>query len=262
MVRAKKSLGQHFLRSEKALSDIVHASDIQTGDTVLEIGPGEGVLTRKLLEAGAKVIAVEKDDLLFEKLKNTFKKEICDEKLELVHGDIIEKIDDLDLKKGKYKLVANIPYYITGMILRTFISYEKLPERLVLLVQKEVAERIIARDGKQSILSVMTGLFGRSIIVSTVKKGSFVPAPKVDSAVICIWPYKKQFIENKKSEEFFAEIVKTAFSHKRKLLEKNLENIVDRERLIIELEKIGIEKNIRAEDISIEDWMSLLKELI
>lgn len=262
MVKAKKSLGQHFLRSEKALLDIVHASCIEKGDVVLEIGPGEGVLTERLIKEGALVTAVEKDDHLYLKLKDRFAKEIKEKKLKLVHGDIIEVAHSLHLKKGKYKLVANIPYYLTGIIVRTFISYSLLPQRTVLLVQKEVAERAIAKGGKQSVLSVMLGLFGSSIIISTVKRGSFTPAPTVDSSILCMWPHKKSFIKNTEHEYKCATFVKTAFAHKRKLMERNLDDLVEKEILLEALEEIGVGKNARAEDLKIDQWMSVLEKLI
>lgn len=262
MVRAKKSLGQNFLRSEKALLDIVHAGQIEKNETVLEIGPGEGVLTKKLLESGASVIAVEKDDILAEKLNQLFKKEISEKKLKLIHGDIIEVSDKIGLKKNKYKLVANIPYYLTGMIIRTFISFDMLPERSVLLVQKEVAERIVAKDKKQSVLSVIVSLFCDSQIISVVKRGSFAPAPKVDSAIICMWPIKKSFIKNTEHEKKCAHIVKTGFAHKRKVLLKNLEEIFERDTLETVFNKLDLEKNTRAEDLTKEEWKYLLDELV
>ncbi len=262
MVRAKKSLGQHFLRSEKALSDIVHASILKKDDIVLEIGPGEGVLTRRLLKEGAYVVAVEKDDLLFEKLCLDFKKEIENKKLKIVHGDIIDVYKNLGLKKGRYKLVANIPYYLTGMILKHFISYEMMPSLLVLLVQKEVAERIVAKNKKQSVLSVITSLFGNSAIVSIVKKGSFVPPPKVDSAIISIWPHKKSIIKDSKEETIYVDTIKAGFLHKRKYLAKNLEELFEEEIIEKAFEESGLSKNIRAEDLSLEDWISLIKSIL
>ena len=140
-MRAKKSLGQHFLKSERAISKIVEAGDLVPDDAVLEIGPGEGVLTEKLLAVGCKVIAVEKDDALFEFLKEKFYKEIKAGKLELVHDDIL----NFKLKIEHYKLIANIPYNITGAILKKFLGAKNQPKTMALLVQKEVAKRIIRR---------------------------------------------------------------------------------------------------------------------
>ena len=175
---AKKSLGQHFLKSERALSSIIESAKISPGETILEIGPGLGVLTEKLLDAGAKVIAVEKDDSLFVFLKEKF-----GEKINLIHEDILD-FDSNDL--GKYKIVANIPYNITGAILEKFLSADNQPESMVLLVQKEVAERIVARNNKESILSISVKAYGDPKYIEKVLAGSFVPAPNVDSAIILI----------------------------------------------------------------------------
>src|SRR3990167_481712 len=155
-MKAKKSLGQHFLRSEKALSRIIDESDPAGDDLILEIGPGEGVLTDRLLKFAGKVIAVEKDDKLYEKLKNKYQKEIEGGRLDLIHGDILDFDPNLlkfysDLS---YKIVANIPYNITGAILKKFLSAKYQPETMVLLLQREVAKRIVASNGKESILSI------------------------------------------------------------------------------------------------------------
>ncbi|MEK7186755.1 MAG: rRNA adenine dimethyltransferase family protein, partial [Patescibacteria group bacterium] len=145
-MKAKKSLGQHFLRSEKALMSIVDAADINADDVVLEIGPGEGVLTERLMFFAGKVIAIEKDDGLYEFLKTKYKKEIERGKLDLIHGDILDFDPSLlrFYKDFGYKIVANIPYNITGAILKKFLSADYQPETIVLLVQREVAKRIVA----------------------------------------------------------------------------------------------------------------------
>ena len=192
--RAKKSLGQNFLKSKKALEAIVLAGEISENDTVLEIGPGQGALTEKLLETGAKIIAVEKDDRLIEFLKEKFSKEITSEKFEIIHGDILEI--DLDFLKNKsYKLIANIPYYITGLIFRKFLSGNIQPEKIVILVQKEIADRIIARDGKESLLSLSVKVYGTPKKIMKVEKENFSPKPKVDSAILLIDTISKNFFK-------------------------------------------------------------------
>ena len=140
-MRAKKSLGQYFLKSERALSVIIEAGNVNEEDTVIEIGPGTGALTEKLLAASCQVLAIEKDDKLYEFLKTKFEKEIKNGKLRLIHDDILE-FDLSKLTASTYKLVANIPYNITGAILKKFLGADYQPETMVLLVQKEVAERI------------------------------------------------------------------------------------------------------------------------
>src|SRR3989344_7754683 len=184
-MRAKKSLGQHFLKNEKALATIVKAGNVSVKDTILEIGPGTGALTEKLLAANCQVLAIEKDDKLYEFLKTKFEKEIKNGKLRLIHDDILE-FDLSKLEAISYKLISNIPYNITGAILKKFLETNYQPERMVLLVQKEVAERIVARNNKESILSISVKAYGTPRYIETVKAGSFVPVPKVDSAIMVI----------------------------------------------------------------------------
>lgn len=257
-ITPKKSLGQNFLRDKNILQKIVDAGDVSSDDTVLEIGPGEGTLTEKILEKAKKVVAVEKDDRLIDFLKNKFAKEISEKKLELIHGDILElEIKKIGLKDKKYKLIANIPYYITGQIFRMFLESGPQPETMVLLVQKEVADRIMARDGKESILSTSVKVYGKPELVAKVGKGSFVPSPKVDSAILSIKNVSKKFFEKGNTDEKrFFEILKAGFAHKRKLLSKNIKNLV-KDGVVEKL----FDKNIRAEDLKVEDWMKLVQNI-
>ncbi len=181
---AKKSLGQNFLSSKKIVERIVMEAKVSKEDCVLEIGPGKGILTEALLEKVKKVIAVEKDDFLFEFLKEKFAKEIKVKKLEIIHEDIVD-FDQEKIKKP-YKLVANIPYNITGEILRKFLSGKNKPESMTVLVQKEVAERIFARDGKESLLSISVKIFGTPRLGFVISRGQFNPVPNVDSRVLSI----------------------------------------------------------------------------
>src|SRR3989344_4765121 len=158
-MRTKKSLGQHFLKDTAVIDDIILAGNIEREDIILEIGPGEGVLTRALLLTGAHVISVEKDDRLIPELQKKFGKEIATKQLELIHADILD-LELPHIAKTRYKVVANIPYYITGQILRRFLESDREPQSMTLLVQKEVAERIIARDGKESLLSLSVKIYG------------------------------------------------------------------------------------------------------
>ncbi len=250
--RAKKSLGQNFLKSEPALRAIVEAGEIKSEDIILEIGPGKGALTKKLLEKSGKVIAVEKDHELFELLHEKFVKEIKSGSLELLNEDILE----FDVNKlGKYKIIANIPYNITGAILKKFLTAENQPERMVLMVQHEVAKRIAARDGKESILSISVKAYGNPKLVMKVPARYFTPSPDVDSAIILIENIsRKTFVENKINEENFWEIVKKGFAHKRKRLGGNLKNVVSSQ----VLQDLHLE-NKRAEDLSLKDWVMLAK---
>ena len=181
MHKAKKSLGQNFLKSEIALKKIIEAGEIQKGDVILEIGPGKGALTKQLLAYSCQLIAVEKDRDLYELLKDKFQKEISSGQLELINADIL-KFQISNFQFPKYKIIANIPYNITGAILKKFLTAENQPECMVLMVQHEVATRILARDGKESILSISVKAYGEPKMIMKVNKRYFSPAPKVDSA--------------------------------------------------------------------------------
>lgn len=263
-IHAKKSLGQNFLKSKTALIAMIKAGEITKSDTVLEIGPGKGALTEKLLETGAKVIAVEKDDRLIEVLEEKFKNETTSGQFQLIHDDILElDLSSLGIKANKYKLIANIPYYITGLIFRKFLSGGIQPSKLVIMVQKEIADRIIARDDKESLLSLSVKVYGKPIKVMKVEKENFSPAPKIDSAILLVDNISKDFFKEISEESFF-EVIKAGFAHKRKVLIANLKDITKKVR-VDELKKIFLENNIsekaRSEDLKLEDWKVLVKKL-
>ena len=257
-MRAKKSLGQNFLKSEKALSSIVDAADVTADDVILEIGPGHGALTERLMFFAGKVIAIEKDDELYEELKKKYEEEISAGKLDLIHGDALEFDPELlrFYENFSYKLVANIPYNITGAIFKKFLSASYQPETMVLLVQKEVAKRIVANDKKESLLSISVKAYGEPRYVEMVKAGSFVPRPKVDSAIIAIENISKDFFEGFSEEKFFA-LLRAGFASKRKKLSSNLSNIFDKEKVIEAFEKLNLDENARAEDVNIGIWQKL-----
>jgi 16S rRNA (adenine1518-N6/adenine1519-N6)-dimethyltransferase len=250
------------LRSERALSSIIEASDPNAGNIILEIGPGEGVLTEKLLKWSGKVIAVEKDDYLYEMLREKFDWAIKSENLDLIHGDILEFNPDV-LKFYKdlaFKVVANIPYNITGAIIRKFLSADYQPELMVLLVQKEVAERIVAKDGKESILSLSVKAYGAPKYIETVKAGSFAPAPKVDSAIIAIEAINKDFF-TKITEKSYFDALHAGFKSKRKKLSSNLSEIYSKDKIKVVFENLNIDENTRAEDLRISEWKDLIENL-
>lgn len=259
-MKAKKLLGQHFLKSERALSVITGAGDVSEEDTILEIGPGTGTLTRKLLETGAKVIAVEKDNELFELLRYKFGKEILNGKLELIHGDILEFEAKKLIKLKSWKLIANIPYNITGAILKKFLGADCQPDKMVLLVQKEVAKRIVAKDKKESILSISVKAYGTPRYIETVKAGSFAPAPKVDSAIIAIENISKNSFQGFTEKEFF-NAVRAGFKSKRKKLSSNLSAIFAKNKVQEAFQKLNLDDNLRAEDVGIENWGKLVCSL-
>lgn len=257
MHRAKKELGQNFLKSKVAINKIVDVGELSAKDTVLEIGPGKGVLTKALLDTGCRVLAIEKDTELVTYLKEVFVQEITSGKLLLIENDIRNFDRDIAplLPKG-YKLIANIPYYITGEILETFLSGTHKPERIVVLVQKEVAQRIVARDGKESILSMSVKVFGTPKLVMNVSKKYFSPAPKVDSAILLITNVTSRL--SQVDEKKFFTLVKAGFAHKRKQLIPNLASLVPKEMLSRFLIEHGHPLSVRAEELSVEDWIFLV----
>jgi len=263
--RAKKSLGQNFLKSEVALNKMCEAGEVDEQDIVLEIGPGKGALTEKLLEKAKKVLAIEKDNELFEFLKEKFVNEIKNGKLELINEDILDiDVKNYNLKNGEYKIIANIPYNITGAIFKKFLSGDIQPQKMVLLVQKEVAERIVTRDGKESILSISVKVYGTPKYIMKVNKRFFSPSPKVDSAIVAINNISKNNLKTKREEEFFFNLVKTGFAHKRKVLHKNLENIlkdIGLQNPTEEFQKMGIGSKTRAEELKIEKWIEISDKL-
>ncbi len=229
----KKSLGQHFLNSPHYLGLIADAVDIKPGETVVEVGPGEGTLTAQLLKRGAKVIALEKDSRLISFLKEKF----AGEAIEVIEGDALE----YDPPK-KYKVVGNIPYYISGALFKKFLTEKHQPSTLVFLVQKEVAERI-ARSKKESILSLSVKAYGEPKYIKTVPSGAFAPPPKVDSAILAVRGISRANFTNAAHEKKFFELVKKAFGQKRKMLRSTL----------------GINSNERPEDLSLKQWLELAR---
>jgi len=246
-IQAKKSLGQNFLKSQKALAAMVTAGEVVAGDVIVEIGPGKGALTKVLLATGAKVIAFEKDHRLIELLSTTFAEYIEQGLFELYEKDILE-VDMTEYVKGSYKLIANIPYYITGEITRTFLSHTHKPSIIVILVQKEVADRIA--DPKETILSLSVKVFGVPKKVMTVKKEYFSPSPKVDSAIIKISNIHNPF-KNKEEELNFFTIIKKAFGQKRKKLNSTLKEYKDK------IQKWESIKDKRPEDLNTQEWMQI-----
>jgi len=235
---------------------------VETHDVVLEIGPGRGVLTRSLLAKAKKVIAVEKDDALIEYLRDTFKKEIAEKKLLLIHDDILTwKPVRKEIRAGSYKIVANIPYYITGLLLRHFLSMKEHPSQMTLLVQKEVAERIIAKNAKESMLSISVKAYGIPRYIETVKARFFSPPPKVDSAIITIENISKSLFDAIDEKQFF-HLVSKSFAHKRKQLATNLALAFGHTYHVEELfAACGLHPNIRAEDLSLASWKCLAQQV-
>lgn len=264
MIKAKKSLGQNFLKDDIVLQKIIEKADLSIKDIVIEIGPGQGALTEKLANICKKVIAVEIDSSLIKILSSRFHN---NNKIEIINADIL-KINLPELVKShaliakKYKLVANLPYYITSPIIRLFLETKFPPEEMILMVQKEVAERICAKKGKMSILALAVQYYSRPEYLFTVPAASFNPIPKVESAVIKIANISHKNTEKEKTKKFFR-LIRAGFSAKRKTLANNLSNSLKLNKEIIEesLKKINLCPNVRAQELSLKEWEKLLKIL-
>ena len=244
-------MGQHFLHSGRALETIIETARLAAGESVLEIGPGRGALTEKLLAAGARVRAVEKDDDLIGWLQSKFSAAIKNKQLELIHADIL-KIKNWKLKTKNWKLIANPPYYLTGQILRRFLTADQPPRLAVLMLQKEVVKRIIAADHKESILSISVKAYGEPRYIMTVPAKDFTPAPKVDSAIVLIDQINKNKFRDQSEEKFFVRL-KRGFAGKRKMLKNNLELTAKI------LDACQIAPAARAENLNLNQWLCLAK---
>ena len=251
----KKSLGQHWLKDPEILADIAEAAELTGDDVVLEIGPGLGTLTSRLLARANSVTAVEFDADLVRKLPGQFP----GKKLTVVNQDILQF--DLNQLPKNYKVVANVPYYITSKIVEKLMTAENKPSIAVLLVQKEVAERIAAEAGNMSVLSVSVQIFAEAEIDIEVPRQFFTPPPKVDSQVVVLRTRNNPLITPEDQRDLFR-IVKAGFSAKRKKLRSSLSGGLGIDKSVAEelLKNAGISPDARAEDLAIEDWKKLLKE--
>lgn len=262
--KPSKKFGQNFLIDKNILEKIIKSADIKPDDIVLEVGPGTGALTQELAKKSKKVIAVEKDPVMIKILSETltgFKN------VEIINGDIL-KLQNLKIKN--YKVVANIPYYITAPLIRKFLEEKNQPLKIILMVQKEVAQRICSRPPDMSLLSVSVQFYAEPEIISYVPKNCFLPAPKIDSAIIKIVPKNKYNVDPK----LFFEVVKAGFLHPRKQLvnnltvlkslngvklDKSVRKVQDKSKIYNWLLKNKINPSQRAETLSIENWISLAK---
>jgi 16S rRNA (adenine1518-N6/adenine1519-N6)-dimethyltransferase len=256
---AKKSLGQNFLTSEKIVGDIIDASNLEKRDLVLEVGPGKGMLTKALLKAVRHVVAIEKDRELIPFLEEKFSKEIAEERLTLIEGDVM-LLHLPNVIHRDFKVVANIPYYITGGLFRMFLESEHQPQSITFLVQKEVAHRIVARDNKESILSMSVKAYGTPKYVEKVPARYFKPAPQVDSAILFVKNISKNNFANVNEENYF-EFVKTGFAHKRKLLINNLEALYPKAVLQNKFKSCSVPLDSRAENLTLQNWLCLAENV-
>lgn len=263
--KPRKSLGQHFLVDEAVLERILSAAELSPGDIVVEIGAGLGILTEGLAKQRARVIAVELDAKLVALLK---KRLAGFPDVKIVHADILkitpgqllrDNLPASDLARG-YKVIANLPYYITSPVLSHFLEAEPRPSRMVLMVQKEVGEAIAAAPGKMRSLSVKAQFYSKPAIVSYVPAASFYPAPKVDSVILRLDVYRQPPIEVSDVAGFF-DIVMYGFRSPRKQIRNSLAHSLEMPSVQVAslLDKAGIEAKRRAETLSLEEWRKLWK---
>jgi len=266
-IRPKKSLGQNFLVSDALLRAITSAAEIDKKDTILEIGAGLGTLTRALAEGAQRVIALETDERLLLPLRKVLQDY---PNVEIVQGNIL-KIDLAQLLAGRgeapkevnYKVVANLPYYATSAILRRLLEAAQKPQLLVVTVQREVAERLVATPGKMSILSVSVQFYGRPRIVARAPARAFYPSPKVASAVVRIDVYEEPLAEVDDVEAFFS-LVRAGFAQRRKYLKNSLPQGLGLSvhQVTSALRRARIEETLRPQALSVEDWARLYREVV
>lgn len=254
-IRANKKLGQNFLQDPFALASITSAAEIQPTDTVLEIGPGLGSLTRYLAKSAQQVVAVEIDREMLPPLRMVTSDY---NNINIIHGDILELSPKELIQEPNYLVVANIPYYITSAIIRHLLENEPKPRRIVLTIQKEVAMRICAEPGDMSLLALSVQVYGKPRIAKRISAGAFFPAPKVDSAVLCIDIYPSPKIQPDILNTFF-KLIKAGFSQKRKTLRNSLSAGLHISSQAAEdlLGNANIDQRRRAETLSIEEWHKL-----
>ncbi len=259
----KKQLGQHWLHDIRVLDGIVNDAGVQPGDIVLEVGPGLGTLTARLLKKGAIVIAVEFDQDLAPKLKTNLIKQlgenIC-QNLTVVEQDIL-KFNFAGLPKN-YKLVANIPYYLTSHLLRILTENNNPPKKAAILVQKEVAERVCAKPGSMSLLSVAVQAYFDTSLGEVVNAELFTPPPKVDSQVL-ILNLKNDPIVTKEQQQKFFKVVKAGFSERRKKLRSSLSGglHISKDEADSLLINASIDPNLRAQNLTLKEWIELSKTI-
>jgi 16S rRNA (adenine1518-N6/adenine1519-N6)-dimethyltransferase len=265
--RPIKRLGQHFLTDKNVLQKIIQAANLRPEDIILEIGPGIGTLTIELAKRVKKVVAVEKDFKMLAVLKEVLKDY---KNVKIVQGDILKvNLKKFNLRPNGYKIVANIPYYLTSRLIRNFLETKNPPKEMVLMIQKEVAQRIIAGSPKTNLLAVSVRFYAKPEIIYFVSKKSFWPQPKIDSAIIKITVSKKQ---SKINKNLFFKIVRAGFLQPRKQILNNLSKglalsmpkglKLDKERIKSWLRQNKISPTQRAETLTVNDWLNLVKTFL
>jgi len=268
-ISVQKKLGQIFLQNKTVLEKILSAAEIKAGDFILEIGPGKGILTASLLEQGGNVLVIEKDPRLVKFLRNHFRD---NQNLVIIQDDIRDFLREKKQikyinKDRKYKVVGNIPYYLTSHLIRLLLESSPLPSSIVLMVQKEVAQRIVAQPPKMNLLAVTTQFYAKPEIISYVPKSAFRPQPKVNSAIIrltpLLTPARSSKADQRITKQFFFKVVKDGFSHPRKLLINNLSQSlkIPKEQLQEIFSQITLPFNTRAQNLSLTQWKTLASKI-
>lgn len=256
MIRAKKHFGQHFLTSPQVVRRLVETISIDSSVPIIEIGPGTGVVTEELLKRFDHIYAIEKDVDMITLLSDKFHDAIDRGQLTLIEGDAAECNPDALGITGHYVVVGNIPYNITGLLFKNILSLTHQPREIIFLIQREVAERIVERDGTTSVLSLSVSIYGDPTIVSHVKAGAFNPPPHVASSIVHVASVSRdRLVAAHITDDEFFKVVKKGFRHKRKKLRNNLEvpaNV---------LTEVGIDSEIRAENVLLSDWITLAQRL-
>ena len=259
-IKPKKGLGQSFLVDVLQIKKIIQSAEIKKDDTVLEVGPGPGTLTHFLLHQARRVIAIEKDKKLAEFLKTEFSNY---KNLEVISGDVLKiNLAKLELKPRGYKIVANLPFYLTNYFLRRMLEEKIKPSEMTLVIQKEVAERIIAKRNKESILSLSVKMYGEAKLVDVILPKAFYPTPEVTTAIIKIKLLKKPRL-GAEDREFLFKLIKAGFSTKRRQLKNSLAGGlgIDAKEAEKVLNKAKIDPRVRAEDLRFDDWVSIMKNI-
>lgn len=260
-LRARKSLGQNFLVDDDVRDSIIIAAELSISDTIIEVGPGLGVLTEELIKKAGNVIAIEKDDQLYIKLRDKFNKY---HNFQIVNSDILElNLDDLVKNNHDYKVVANIPYYITSPILHLFIQAQFKPSLMVVMMQREVAEAVTASQGKMSYISVSMQVYSRPEVICRVPASSFYPRPKVDSAIVKFNMLPEPAVSVDEITQFL-KVVQCCFAAPRKQLRNSLALGLKLDTPVAKeiLDSAGIDYQRRAETLSLREWQALYMRIM
>jgi len=253
-IKPIKRFGQNLLIDKRVIKKVIRTANLQSKDIVLEIGPGTGALTQEIAKTAKKVIAVEKDPRMCEALKENLKDF---KNIEIINQDIL----NYPLPTTNYKLITNLPFYITAPVIRKFLESKNPPKEMILIIQKEVAQRICAKPPIMNILALSVQFYAKPKIILYVSKKSFYPQPKIDAAIIKIIPCAKPSLAQNRDK--FFRIVKAGFAHPRKQLVNNLTNGVKLNKKEVNdlLLKNNIKPSQRAETLTINNWIQLTKVL-